>query len=380
MRQISKLLALVIGIAHGVAVAQVGESSVSGVGNGATRDAAISSALANAAAQAFGIRIEATTVSASTAVEVSGDVDTSVYMNALNRQIATKVRAPGNRPILGFEVTSAVQGTGGLWDAEVTMRYASFERLGPTSDRRSVIVVTPGKRFADVLVDAVEKSLVESRRFDVLDRNNTALYDQEKLFIRGPDTAAAEVSRLGNASGADYLLIAEFQDLSILNDQRETIRLTGEQLVSSSVSGTLKLQMVEFASRKVKWSGSRKFSRTYEDVSSIGRQIMTRHTSTAADDLIAGMLDAIYPIRVVKVVGNLAVINRGEGAVTRGEKFRVFLVGEELVDPQSGESLGAMEVDVGSGVISEVKPKFAYLRVEGAALDGAGSYLIRKMP
>jgi len=380
MLRIFKSLLIAVLLGQGHALAGVSEVLVNGVGSGSTRDEAVASALANAAAQAFGVQIDATTISSAGAVEVTAEQSSSIVVNTLNTSVSTKVRASGNKPIIGYTVTAAVQGSAGLWDAEVTMRYAQFERIGPKTDRRSVIVVTPDNRYADMLVGSVEQALLESRRFDVLDRDNTKFYELEKLFVQGEDASVVEIARLGNASGADYLLIAELANLEIVNNQRETIRLTGEVLVSSSLSGTLKLQMVEFASRKVKWTGSQKFARHYDGISAITQQTLAKHASTAADSLIDKMFDAIYPIRVVKVVGGTAIINRGEGAVARGEKFRIFLVGEELIDPQSGESLGSMEVEAGTGVVSDVKPKFAYLKITGSQLDGSGNYLVRRAP
>jgi hypothetical protein len=72
------------------------------------------------------------------------------------------------------------------------------------------------------------------------------------------------------------------------------------------------------------------------------------------------------------------VLNRGEGSVQQGEKYDVFLMGEDLLDPQSGESLGALEVEVGKGTITNVKPKFSFLKMETGSLDSKSDYILRK--
>src|SRR5690606_17919650 len=104
--------------------------------------------------------------------------------------------------------------------------------------------------------------------------------------IQGDDASAAEMARLSQASGADYLLIAELQGLSVRNNMQETIRMTGEVITRSAVSGTLRLEVVEFASRKVKWSGSQKFGATYEGVSSIGSATLSRLIGEASHKLM----------------------------------------------------------------------------------------------
>jgi hypothetical protein len=219
---------------------------------------------------------------------------------------------------------------------------------------------------------------VASRRFDVLTRDNSALFNQEAAFIQGSDAAAAEVARLGQASGADYMVIAELQGLSLANNQRQTIQMTGEVLVRSSVSGMLKLQVVEFSSRKVKWSASEKFGGVYGGVSSISDQTLIGLVSGAADKLVQKMIASIYPIRIVKVLnGTTAVVNRGEDSIRKGQTYGIFLMGEELKDPQSGESLGALEIEVGIGTIIDVKPKVSFVQLKEGGLDPKADYILR---
>jgi len=360
--------------------AQVVEVTMSGSGSGPTKEHAVGAALSSAAAQAFGVQIEALTVAKATTVEKSNETSSSTdMMSQLNQIVTQKVNAAGNNPILGFKIDSADQSGAGVWQAAVTIRYAQFKKMGADSNRRSVVVVANDKKYRQLIITTVGDSLVGSRRFDVLNRENAALFDQEKAFIQGEDAAAAEVARLGQATGADYMVIAEVQGLSLANNQRETIQMTGEVLVRSSVSGMLKLQVIEFASRKVKWSSTEKFAGAYGGVSNISDQQMIALISAASDKLIEKLIANIYPIRVAKVVNTTtAVVNRGEDSIKKGEVFSIFQMGEELKDPQSGESLGAMEIDVGLGKIIDVKPKFSFFKLDSGTLEPNGEYILRK--
>ncbi|MDR4127224.1 hypothetical protein [Yanghanlia caeni] len=379
MRQISKGFLACLCLAWGTASAQVTEATITADGTGMTRDEAVAAALANAAGQAFGIQLDAASVSHTFGAEaVTNGESETLMVNAVNKVVTQAVNMPANNPILGYSIDSLSEGYANTWDATITLRYAKFERLGADTNRRSVIVVTSDKRHQDLLTTTVAESLVASRRFDVLNRRNDKLFEAEKAFIQGGDAAVSEVARLSQAEGADYLLVAELQGLSIRNNMRETIRMTGEVLVRSAVSGTLRLEVIEFASRKVKWSGSQKFGATYEGVSSIGAATLSRLIGDASGKLMDNLIASIYPIRVVKVMGDVAIINRGEGSASVGETYAVFLMGEELVDPQSGESLGAMEVEAGIGKITEVKPKFSFLKMATGSLDANAEYIVRK--
>ncbi|HUH87465.1 MAG TPA: hypothetical protein VL003_05365 [Pusillimonas sp.] len=361
------------------ALAQVTEASLTAEGTGLTRDEAIQSALVNAAGQAFGVDLSAATQSLSTATDVHADDEShSLMVSSLNKNVQQVLRTPGNAPILGYTVDHAMALPDAGWEATVTLRYAHFERMGADTDRRSIVVVGNHRQYGRMLRETVGESLVGTRRFDVLNRANNQFFEDEKEFILSSDAATAEMARLSQAGGADYLVIVDLPSLGISNNNRETIRMTGEVLVKSSVSGTLRLQIVEFASRKVKWSGTQKFGGTYPDVASIGAGTLTRLINDASNILIEKMVAGIYPIRVVKVMGDTAIVNRGEGGVVAGETYAVFLEGEELIDPQSGESLGSMEVEVGLGRITDVKPKFSFLKMATGTLEANASYIVRK--
>jgi len=358
--------------------AQVTEASITATGNGLSRDEAVQSALVSAAGQAFGIQLDAQSSSTSLAAEATtNEGSENAYLSVLNKEVAQRVNSPNNSPILGYSIDSAIQ-SGPSWEATVTLRYAKFEQIGARSDRRSMIVVTQEKRFRDLLVNNIEQALVGSRRFDVLNRENQALFEQEKSFVTGSDAAAAEVARLGQASGADFLVVAAFPSMGISNNQRETIRLTGEVLVQSSVSGSVSIEVIEFSSRKLKWSSTEKFAATYKGASAVGNQALSKLVSQASIKLVDQLVEAIYPIRVAKVMAkNMAVINRGSVSIKKGQSFVVFLMGEEIKDPQSGESLGALEIEIGTAKVINTNPKYSVVKLDDGEFDAESAYLVR---
>ena len=369
--------------------AQVSKVTVTAIGTALTRDGAIAAALVNAAGQAFGMKIDSEVAMASSTVKAKSTSQTNEgtesstaisNVSALNQYISQKIKTPTNSPILGYNIDKVSEQPTKLWEATITMTYSKYEQIGGENTRRSVVVVTNDKKNKELLIDTVSEAIVSSRRFDVLNRQNSELFNQEKAFIVNGDAAQGEVARLGQASGADYLVIAELQSLSVANNMRETIKLTGEVLVRSSASGILKLQVIEFSSRKVKWSASEKFGNTFAGASSVSNESLIKMISGAADKLVEKMVVSIYPIQIVKVVGgNIAVLNRGEGSINKGESYAIFLLGDDLKDPQSGEWLGALEIDAGTGKVIDVKPKFSYLKLDNGTLDEKAEYIVRKI-
>jgi hypothetical protein len=69
-------------------------------------------------------------------------------------------------------------------------------------------------------------------------------------------------------------------------------------------------------------------------------------------------VDVVFPAKVLIKRDNLVTINRGEGGgVAEGDTFNVYALGEEMIDPDTKESLGREEVKVGKVKISQVNPK-----------------------
>ena len=72
------------------------------------------------------------------------------------------------------------------------------------------------------------------------------------------------------------------------------------------------------------------------------------------------VVDVVYPAKIISLNGGQATINRGDGTgIEKGQTWEVFAIGEEMIDPDTGESLGGSEVKVGTLTIDRVNPKFS---------------------
>jgi len=69
------------------------------------------------------------------------------------------------------------------------------------------------------------------------------------------------------------------------------------------------------------------------------------------------------PVRVVAVIDEYhCTINRGsEDGVGVGDRYLIYGLGEEIKDPDTGESLGVLEIVRGRGKVSHLQPKMATL-------------------
>jgi curli biogenesis system outer membrane secretion channel CsgG len=98
-----------------------------------------------------------------------------------------------------------------------------------------------------------------------------------------------------------------------------------------------------------------------------------------ADQCAARIADILFPAKVVAVRDGFATINRGEGGgIAVGEVWEAFATGEELIDPDTGESLGAEEVAVGFVRVVSVAPKTARAEICGGDRGIARGCVMRR--
>lgn len=67
---------------------------------------------------------------------------------------------------------------------------------------------------------------------------------------------------------------------------------------------------------------------------------------------------------VAKIIdGFTVVLNRGaEHGVKIGDRFLIYGIGDEITDPETGESLGCLEIVKGIGSVSHVQEKICTVR------------------
>jgi len=82
------------------------------------------------------------------------------------------------------------------------------------------------------------------------------------------------------------------------------------------------------------------------------------------DSLTQSIIDAVYPVKIVKIDGDTVYLNRGEGGGLRPQQqLTVFMLGKEIVDPDTHESLGFAEKEIGLLKVTEVLQKMTKAKI-----------------
>lgn len=215
--------------------------------------------------------------------------------------------------------------------------------------------VTRQAEIRDMLDQAIESQLVQSRKFAVLTRRNLSDMSKELNLIASDSVNKAEKAKLGQMLGGDYILIPEIADANA-SFRTQTIQVTGQTKVTAEGGITLGMRVITAATGEIKFSDTYTASAS-QHPDSLGL------IQAVADAAVSDLVERIFPARVISTTKDDFVINFGGDTVQEGALYRVFTEGEAMIDPYTGESLGAREQEVALAEIYRVEAKVAYARV-----------------
>lgn len=200
-------------------------------------------------------------------------------------------------------------------------------------------------------------SLQETRKFEVIARS-----DADALI----EEAAASGSSF-DFGEADYLVVVtvdDFQDIV----QTATFSAIGKQAEKRLIRFSMVAKIYDAKTNKLIESAN--FQDQAMDLSEQTANIKTDNGQSMSDGLLVGLtrtlcekvanrvVDIAYPVRIIAMTGKIVTLNRGDGSdIEVGQMWEAFALGEELIDPDTGVSLGREEVAVGTIRINRVNPK-----------------------
>jgi curli biogenesis system outer membrane secretion channel CsgG len=337
-------------------------------GSGPTRDDAVAQALTEAIQQVTGLAL-ASAQQMRTAMSGVSMQDGSTVALAEESQLETSRLSHGI--VRSFRVI-AVNQDGSGFTAHLSVAVEKFVPKGLGNDSRRRIAVAafggpPSTRgLGEMLRDRITAALTQARRFAVVDRANDGAYAQEMAVVEnGP---LAERVRAGQVIGADYIVTGTIRQAGVSRSE-QTIELTGEHVESASSAIEVDFQVMEIATRQVKWGDTVRFS--------AGGGALSGLVERAASRVTEEITQTIYPMRLIKFDDPTElIINQGGSGVQPGQRFRAMLLGEQLVDPYTKEPLGQSEKQIGVIEVQRVDSKVSYARLISGRLPPAGSEVV----
>jgi hypothetical protein len=245
-------------------------------------------------------------------------------------------------------------------------------------------------------------------RFRLVEREQSALQGvlQEQDLSASGRVSQASGAQTGNILGAEYLVqvvVTDYQpdtsgrDVNVGGLLRDRVpALSGLNLKKTSSRVGMNVRLVDAETSEILF--------TKQIESTISEKGLDFGGVAAVNDLglagflsnfskipigqatIAGINEAVYEL--VKQVGAKAtegsivtatpqiIINLGTGTTEAGERFQVLAKGEDLVDPDTGLSLGTIETNTGEIEVVSVQEKFSVTRLVSGAAPNRGDRVV----
>jgi curli biogenesis system outer membrane secretion channel CsgG len=264
-------------------------------------------------------------------------------------------------------------------DGKATIAVSSIKTT-PSLDAS----VKPDKKLEmDRIIESLNSQLIDrinaTRKFDVVGRSDLSDILKEQDLGASGNVDAKTAAKAGKLTGATFLLVTtvdDFQDYVETATFAGTGRSSTKRVFRVSVVGKLydssTGKLIESANLQ---TGNDAFKDISENRSystkdgNLTDEMMVAVARDMAQKIANHFADVIFPIKVLIRRDKEVTLNRGEGGgVAVGDTFNAYALGQELVDPDTKESLGREEVKVGTVKITQVNPKTSTADI----LDDAG--------
>ena len=233
-------------------------------------------------------------------------------------------------------------------------------KAGKTTQMNRVIQSMDGQ-----LIDRINAT----RKFEIIGRSDLkdVLREQELVASGNVDALDKNAAKQFKLAGAKYILVAtvdDFQDFMETANfagtgksvSKRAIRLSAIGKIYDSTTGKL-LESANFQTSQKDFSENRSFSTKDGELSD---ELLVAIAREMADRIANRVADVIFPAKVLIRRDKQITINRGDGTgIAVDQIWNVYAVGEELIDPDTKESLGKEEVLVGKAKVVSVQPKTA---------------------
>ncbi len=244
------------------------------------------------------------------------------------------------------------------------------------------------------IIESMNSQLIDrinaTRKFDVVSRSDLNDILKEQDLGASGNVDAKTAAQAGKLTGASFLLVTtvdDFQDYVETATFEGTGRSSTKRVFRLSVVGKL---YDSSTGKLIESANLQTGNDAFKDIT-VNRSYSTKD-GNLTDEMMVGVArdmaqkianhfaDVIFPIKVLIRRDKEVTLNRGEGGgVAVGDTFNAFTLGQELIDPDTKESLGREEVKVGRVKITQVNPKTSTADIQDDTGIDQGA-ILRKVP
>ncbi|MFV2055942.1 MAG: CsgG/HfaB family protein [Thiohalomonadales bacterium] len=249
-----------------------------------------------------------------------------------------------------------------LWAAKPTIAVLDFD-----STRQEVFfgqgfaIVKNVEDTSKILSSELITYLVKTNKFSVVERDRMKDILTEQEFSESGYISPESAVKMGKLIGADYFVMGKIERISA---ELENKKVPYTNTIRQQYTGKMIINVRIVDSRGGKIVTADKFVVELEEPNKKNKvmpaDFLDALKEKTVKQLVNGIIEGVFPIKIIKVAGSGVYINRGKGAEFEvGTILAVIQQGDGLIDPDTGEQLGSEEEEVGTIKISEIQKKFS---------------------
>jgi curli biogenesis system outer membrane secretion channel CsgG len=355
---------------------------VTAEGFGASASEAVSEAMKMAILQVNGAAIQTASMTAKYGLDVTLGKD-SASLRANEFAEVVKQRSGGviqNFKVLDLQEPSVLAGKRykASIEAEIAKFNASAEMqkikvvVGPIRFESASLPMgdrsLPSAEVGITLRQRISDALVQTGRFAILDRELSPEIERELDMIATGQAPSAELAKMSQAASADLVWSARVSNLSYNRHARQ-LKTSDRELVSYSGGWAISQKLVNVATRQVTASDSLRGQAPSLEPTTLGSgvdsaKVLEGMSNELVSQVVASILRRTFPVTVVSLDGTNVVLSQGGQAIREGARYAMVTMGNEMKDPQTGQSLGRGESPCCELVVERVTPNLSYGRLE----------------
>lgn len=164
----------------------------------------------------------------------------------------------------------------------------------------------------------------------------------------------------GKILGADYLVVGTIELMDVKKKKHE-LKTSGEVVDEFSGHLVVNLRIVDVHTAQVIYAdevSQREIECINEHSKTTPSLFVDKLKETMIKQLATRISETIWPIKIAKLYGGYAYLDRGQGGnLQRGMKIGVFIPTRPITDPNTGEVVSNTEYLVGELKVTEILPK-----------------------
>ena len=233
-------------------------------------------------------------------------------------------------------------------------------------------------RMTQALDGQLASALQQTRKFTVIARSDADALIEE----------AGATGRAFDFGEADYLLVVtvdDFQDFI----QTATFASIGKSATKRVIRFAAVGKLYDAKTNKlIETANFQEQNLDTEEVlansasagGELSDSLLLALTRRMSEKIAERISDVAYPARILAKTGKIVTINRGDGTgIAAGQLWEVFALGEALIDPDTGVSLGREEMSVGQVRIRRVTAHTAQGEISGEDLGIDRGAIVRRV-